>query len=209
MSRRYVCYLEIGVFFILLMVYIWGIMPLGIDAVNYLFVCFLALFTIVSNIRHKLNLKTLGIRLDNFLASLKTFLPVILIISLLFLLTGWLLKSLRLSGDFVISLLTYPIWGMVQQYALQSFINNRLRMTFNNEYLVALICAILFAAVHLPNIWLMAFCFIGGYFVSFFYGRQPNLFAASIIHGILASTLSHSLPRDILHGMVVGPGFYR
>jgi membrane protease YdiL (CAAX protease family) len=98
---------------------------------------------------------------------------------------------------------------MVQQYALQSFVNTRLKSVISNDYLVALIGAILFALVHLPNKWLAAFCFVAGYFLSFVFLQSPNLIALSICHGIWGTVLGDSLPYNIMHGMVVGTGYYR
>ena len=209
LKRGKFCYLEVGIFFSLLMAYMWVIMPLGKEVINYFFLVFLVIFTVASHFWHRVGLKKLGIRLDNFFPALKILMPVTLTVVCLFLATGWLLKSVRLNKGFMISLITYPVWGMVQQYALQSFVNVRLKDVVKNEYLAAFVCAVLFAAVHLPNMWLTAFCFIGGYFISFFFGRRPNLFAAGIVHGVLATSLSHSVSKSILHGMVVGPGYYR
>ncbi len=205
LRRTFVSGLEIGVLYCFALVYIWHIAPLKNGLLDRGCIAFMVIYTVASHIAHKENLKSLGFRVDNIAKSGKevglfTLIPV----AILAVISG-LSGNLHPNRRFLLSLLTYPAWGLVQQYAFQSFISNRLRDITKNIYAIALVNAVLFGLVHLPNLLLAGLCFGGGFFLSLFFLRHPNLFTISICHGIIGSMLGSFFPMS----MRVGPGFYK
>jgi hypothetical protein len=55
----------------------------------------------------------------------------------------------------------------------------------------------------------MLFTGLGGFALSLVYAKQPNILALGIFHGLVGLLLANSLPKQLLHNMRVGPGYYR
>jgi membrane protease YdiL (CAAX protease family) len=156
-------------------------------------------------------LRDLGWRFDNFGRALTLLAPLMLAGALVLALCCWL----RFGGRFRFgggragwALVGFPVWGLlwglVQQYALQGFINRRAQIIFGAGWRSILLVATLFALLHLPNPWLVAATFLGGLIWAYSYQRAPNLFALAISHAAMTWALVSTIPMDALEGLRVG-----
>ncbi|MCE9585300.1 CPBP family intramembrane metalloprotease [Candidatus Nomurabacteria bacterium] len=87
-------------------------------------------------------------------------------------------------------LLFLPI-SFFQEFAFRSFLIPRLKLLFNNQYLIVLVNAILFTFIHIiyPNLGIgIPLAFISGLFFAWIYLRYPNLLLVFISHAILNLT---------------------
>ncbi len=105
----------------------------------------------------------------------------------------------------------YLPWALLQQYLLNGYLMNRLSRLFPTQAdrRSAICAALLFAAAHIPNLFLVLASSAGGYICARLYLRHKNLFLLGIIHGVTAFTLHLVVPDSIAHGFLVGPGYYR
>jgi membrane protease YdiL (CAAX protease family) len=153
--------------------------------------------------------RELGWRLDNFWHAARLLAPAMLAVSVLLVAIGWYKSSLdfgrweggqSILGSPVLSLL----WGPLQQYALQGFINRRAQIVFGRGAASVLLVALLFALFHLPNPWLTFATFAGGLLWAYVYQRAPNLLAVGISHALMTWVLVSSIPPTALHNLRVG-----
>lgn len=163
-------------------------------------------------ISHRLRRETprqLGWRLDNFGEAARLLLLPMLIGTLLCLVIGWYSHGLnmRLWGSHW-SYLAVPavgiIWGLVQQYVLQSFINQRAQIIWGRGRLSIFVVAAVFALLHFPNPGLVGTTFVGGLIWASVYQRAPNLFALAISHGVMTWVLISTMPPALLYNLRVG-----
>ena len=158
--------------------------------------------------------RDLGWRMDNFLKSLILLVLPMLIATLFLILIGWWCESLRIgeirfNWSLLGTFLSMFIWGLIQQYPLQGFINRRAQLIWGPEaWLTTLVTAGIFALLHLPNLWLMAATFSGAVLWSQVYQREPNLFAVALSHSLMTVVLVTTVPYSSLHGMRVGYGYF-
>lgn len=168
----------------------------------------LALALILMLLSHSSRRETardVGWRLDNLLAATRLLiLPTILSALLIILLgkwTGGFLSTKPQKWQWVAWL---PLWALVQQYALQGFINRRAQILWSKGWRSVLLVACAFALLHLPNPWLTLATFAGGLLWAFVYQRAPNLFALAISHALLSLLLVWALPASVLNSLRVG-----
>ena len=164
---------------------------------------------IFSHIARRENLRTLGWRLDNFWPAVRFLaIPTLCVAALIFL-AGWATKGFGSNKwrewQWVLWL---PVWALVQQYALQGFMNRRAQIVFGVGYKSVFAVAVVFALLHLPNPWLTLATFIGGAVWAAAYQRFPNLFALSLCHGLMSLLLVWALPGSILGGLRVGLRYF-
>jgi membrane protease YdiL (CAAX protease family) len=153
--------------------------------------------------------RDVGWRLDNFWPAARLLAPPMLVVSGLLVALGWYNSTLdfgRWEGGQ--SILGIPalslLWGPVQQYALQGFINRRAQLVCGRGWASVLLVASLFALFHLPNPWLTFATFTGGLLWAYVYQRVPNLLAVGISHGLMTWMLVSSVPPAALHNLRVG-----
>ena len=132
-------------------------------------------------------LRAWGMRWDNFWPALRaqSLFAVIGVLALIGF--GVATASLRLPKTFWLTVGLYPIWGIAQQFALQSLIARNLAGKLSSPVAIAGVASVLFAASHLPRIELVLLTGIAGVFLTLIYRRFPNLWAVGIVHGILGS----------------------
>ena len=98
-------------------------------------------------------------------------------------------------------------WAFFQQYGLQCFFNLRLRNVVRHPIGHDVVCAGIFAALHLPNPFLTVVPFGASYCFCALFRRCPNLFALAAAHALSSSVLYYCLPPAVTHLMRVGPGY--
>lgn len=157
--------------------------------------------------------RDVGWRFDNFAEASRLLLLLFSVPALLLLLFGWFGGNLDLArwrgsqtilGTPVLGLL----WGLLQQYALQGFINRRAQIVWGRGWVSVTVTALVFGALHLPNPYLTVATLGGGFLWAYVYQRAPNLFALGFSHGLLTWVLIASVPPDALHNLRVGFKFF-
>jgi hypothetical protein len=157
--------------------------------------------------------RDLGFRFDNFAAAARLLaLPMVVGCAVLVFI-GYRNGSLDFArwrgGQSVLGIPALEIlWGLVQQYALQAFINRRAQIIWGRGLRSIFFVALLFGAFHLPNPWLTGATFLGGILWATVYQRAPNLFALALSHGILTWVLISTVPGSLLNGLRVGYKYF-
>jgi membrane protease YdiL (CAAX protease family) len=153
--------------------------------------------------------REIGWRVDNFLSALRLLILPMIGLGLLILLVGWLGSSLRFEKlqlwQWAAWLL---VWGAVQQYVLQGFINRRAQILWGCGARSVFLVALVFALLHLPNPWLSVATFIGGAIWAAIYQRVPNLPALALSHALMSLLLASSFPASALHSLRVGIRYF-
>jgi membrane protease YdiL (CAAX protease family) len=153
--------------------------------------------------------RDVGWRLDNFRQAARLLAAPMLVFGAVLIAVGWYTSNL----DFVRweggqSLFGVPalslLWGPLQQYALQGFINRRAQVVWGRGPSSILVVAAVFALLHLPNPWLAFATFAGGLLWAYVYQRAPNLLALGLSHALMTWVLISSVPPSALHNLRVG-----
>jgi membrane protease YdiL (CAAX protease family) len=159
--------------------------------------------------------REIGWNLSEFWPALRLLAIPMLAGSSLLALAGWLLTGATFrvgAGRAGWAVLGFPVWGLLwgllQQYVLQGFVNRRAQILFGRGRLSVLLTASVFALLHLPNPWLAAATFAGGLLWAWVYQRAPNLFALALSHAAMTWVLVSALPDSALRGLRVGYKYF-
>ncbi|MBC2846481.1 CPBP family intramembrane glutamic endopeptidase [Winogradskyella flava] len=149
--------------------------------------------------RHKKDnnvLKDWGFRWDNFKPVLRLMLPFALVAIGLFFLIGYIQGTINLTWHIIPLLITYPIWGSIQQFLTIGLLAGNLkdlkRVQFNKG-LIVFVTAIFFSIVHYPSIWLMIGTFILALFYGYMYLRAKNIYVLGLLHGWLGALFYYTV----------------
>jgi membrane protease YdiL (CAAX protease family) len=158
------------------------------------------------------SLKDIGFRLDNFSQALRCLILPMVLATLILIGIGYFNHSIdffrwRGGGALLGMPLLGMLWGLVQQYALQGFINRRAQIAWGRGLVSVVLVAVMFGCFHLPNPTLMVATFLGGLVWATVYQRAPNIFALAISHGLMTWILISTLPNSWLHNLRVGYKF--
>ena len=207
LSNRLIAAWEIASVIISFMLAEWVVRPQAgesklIGAVP-LSLAFILMF--LSHRARGLTARDAGWRLDNLFAAARLLIIPTIFGALLIILIG------KLTGGFNSTkpqkwqwVLWLPLWALVQQYALQGFINARAQILWGRGWRSILLVACAFALLHLPNPWLTLATFAGGLVWAAIYQRAPNLFALALSHAMLSLLIVWALPASILNSLRVG-----
>jgi membrane protease YdiL (CAAX protease family) len=206
---------EIGFVVLCVLVAEWAVLPLfgrnyfvGLVPVGAAFALML-----LSHRACRESVREVGWRVDNLGRALKLLLTPMLAAGLLLLLVGWVCGSLRLGGirwggALASTYFWMFLWGLVQQYPLQGFINRRAQMLWGRGARSTVFVAAVFGLLHLPNPWLTLATFCGGLLWAWAYQRAPNLIALALSHSLMTVILVTTVPYSSLGGMRVGYGYF-
>lgn len=167
-------------------------------------------------VSHRLRGETardLGFQLDNFGRAARLLALPTLVAAVFLIAVGWLASSIDFTrwggGQSVFGVPALGVfWGLLQQYALQGFINRRAQAVWGRGWMSVLVVALVFGALHLPNPWLTLATFAGGLLWAYVYQRAPNLFALAVAHGLMTWVLISTLPPAALYNLRVGFKFF-
>lgn len=200
---------EPAAFVALALAFAWLIRPTGNDWLKIPFLAVIVAIPFLSNYLHRDRLGDMGLRVDNLPSSLRevgiaTVVGAVAVVSI-GLLAG---SEPDFGGRTLKSLLVYPGWGLIQQYAMQSFTYRRIREATGHPSAAAAVSAMAFAALHYPNLALAGTTFVGGYVWCRLFERHPNLFTLAVSHGWLAVLLRASWSNVWLHNLRIGPEYW-
>ncbi len=193
----------------------WAVLPLF--GRNYLVglvpVCAAFALMLLSHRARGESAREVGWRIDNLGRAAALLLPPMLAATLFLVLVGCVCGSLRLwnlrTGWATASTYFWLfVWGLVQQYPLQGFINRRAQMVWGRGARSVLFTASVFGLLHLPNPWLTLATFCGGLLWAWAYQREPNLWALALSHSLMTVVLVTTVPYSSLGGMRVGYGYF-
>jgi hypothetical protein len=168
-------------------------------------------FTIATHLPRREGARRLGFGWKEFRQASPVVLPWAAAISAVLLAAGALAGTVRNvpAGQASWGLGVYLVWGLFQQYLLNGFLANRLAEYAGapESRLVPLAAATLFSLAHLPNWFLMAVTFLGGYISVRVYLRYRSLYVLGVAHGVVASVLFLVVPDSIGGHFLVGPRY--
>jgi membrane protease YdiL (CAAX protease family) len=152
------------------------------------------------------NARSLGLGTANFLRAVQLLALPMLAGAALIVAIGMIADSFHYTSHFRIVLVVLPIWGLIQQYVLQSFVYRRLKFSFagRGSGVAIVVTAVLFALAHAPNLMLMSLALVGGLVWTRVYDRAPNLLALGLSHAIMSLLIMTSWPPWLLDSMGIG-----
>ena len=162
-------------------------------------IAFWLTYVIVSAYRDRSVLAEWGLRIDNLRESAR--LPAIfVVVSALGITAFRALAGFRpLPGWAWIMFAVYPLWSLFQQLFVQSLLARNLVRLGVRRGSTVVITALLFGAVHLPDVPLALLCVGAGAFWTACYLRSPNLIPLALAHGWIGTlTYAWLLERDPL-----------
>ncbi len=128
-----------------------------------------------------------GFRLDNLKSSLPFYLGIsaLIFVSLRIHLAYWGGAPLGKGAGWVF--LVYPVWALLQQFALQVMLAGNLRKAGLPEPAVLVTTALLFGVAHLPDLPLAGMTAAAGLLWTWAFHRRPNLWILSFSHAWLGT----------------------
>ena len=99
---------------------------------------------------------------------------------------GFATGRLHVDRGLLLALALYPLWGVVQQFLVQAMVVRNLAGNVPPRALVGL-AAILFGAIHLPDLALCAAIAVLGAAFTAIYLRWRNVWPLGIGHGLLGA----------------------
>jgi membrane protease YdiL (CAAX protease family) len=149
--------------------------------------------------RHKKDKQVLsdwGFRRDNFKTVLKLMLPFAIVAVLSFVSIGYFQETLNPTWHIFPLLITYPIWGTVQQFLTIGIVAGNLstlQFVKLKKISIILMTAVLFSLVHYPSIWLLLGTFILALVYGYIYLKAKNLYVLGLFHGWLGALFYYTV----------------
>jgi membrane protease YdiL (CAAX protease family) len=152
-------------------------------------------------------LRDLGIRFDNLKSSGRECVMAFLISTGLILIVFLfhLKDFISYSPQHYYWLFLYPLWGIAQQFCLQSIMFVRFLQILKNKYFAILAAAVIFSFLHSPNISFMILTFIAGLCCCILFSRHRNIFTVGIFHATMAAMAYSLLVPGVFYSFAVGP----
>lgn len=207
--QRWLTGLELVFFLVWSTAYVWVILPLNRPDLILLNGAALFGLTVGSHLLRGTPLADIGLGTRNFpraarLLAVPTVLGIIGAVPL-GLLLGTIEKE-NLGEEWLSGLVSYPFWGLFQQYVFQGYIFVRVAEAAGGRKWVAILAsAVLYTLVHFPNEMLLILCLPIGLVWAWVFSRSPNLYALGLSHGILGATIKEFIENIYWAGLSVGP----
>ena len=148
--------------------------------------------------------RDVGFRADNFLAACRLLVLPTALVVLLAVAVGWFTNHTIFQAPWRNRFLLLPLWALLQQYALNGFINRRAQLALGKGTKSILLVALVFSLLHFPNPLLAILTLVGGLVWVAVYQRQPNLFALALSHAVSSLTLALTISPKLLDSLRVG-----
>ena len=149
--------------------------------------------------RYKKNkeiLKDWGFRFDNFKQVLILVLPFTIVSILSFFVIGSFQRTINLTWHIIPLLITYPIWGVIQQFLIIGLFAgnlNDLKSIKLKKSSIIIITALFFSVVHYPSFWLIIGTLILALFYSYVYLKAKNIYVLGLLHGWLGALFYYTV----------------
>jgi len=137
-----------------------------------------------------------GFRKDTFRGALRFMLPFGLLSIVTFFAIGLYQESLNLTWHILPILISYPIWGTIQQFLIIALVAGNLhdmKSLQARKFVIILVTAVLFSLVHFPSYWLMLGTFLLALFYGYVYLKVKNLYALGLFHGWLGALFYYTV----------------
>ena len=99
-------------------------------------------------------------------------------------------------------------WGGAQQWLLQTVLLREARRLLPPRTSIV-VAALLFAVVHVPNVFLMAMTFVGALGWCAIYSRYPNILPLGLSHAVGTLALLYAFDDDITGRLRIGQAYLR
>jgi membrane protease YdiL (CAAX protease family) len=116
---------------------------------------------------------------------------------------GAVLETLRDRRDFLGSLAPLALWGLSQQWVLQTVVLSEAQRVTSRRSGIWIAAAI-FGAIHLPNPFLSAVTFAGGLLWCGIYSRYPNILPLALSHALGTLAILHAFSPEITGRLRIG-----
>lgn len=141
-------------------------------------------------------LKYWGFRTDNFREAFRLVLPFGLLAVVSFFAVGYWQDTLNINWHLIPILITYPIWGVIQQFLVIALVAGNFQDMKSMDWskmITIVITATLFGAIHYPFYWLIAGTFVLALFYGFVYLRVKNIWLLGLFHGWLGGLFFYTV----------------
>jgi Type II CAAX prenyl endopeptidase Rce1-like len=164
---------------------------------------------ILTPIAFLVSLEELGIGGRGLAASF-WILPAAILLSIVSVLIAKRLGTLHplYSGD-ATHIVGYVLWTLYQQFLMNDLFMPRLVRVLGGEAAAVTVSGVLFAAAHLPNLWLTAATVVWGVVSCSLFLRYRNLYALGLAQGLLGLCFAICIPDALHHHLRVGLGYLR
>ena len=205
-SYRYLTVVEGVVFSAFIGLYIWRLQQ---SHPNTWLV--FPIWLVVSFVAHRDTPKTLGWRADNLWPATRQGLILFGVFVGALFVVGLFLGALQRLPAHLLDrhrFIGYFSFCLLQQIALNSYLMNRFLYALENPRTAALLCSLIFAALHWPNPVLVPVTFVGGLAMCLLFARQRNILPLTLGQAVLGGVAWWAFPIAWHHSMRVGPGYY-
>ncbi|WP_412561599.1 type II CAAX prenyl endopeptidase Rce1 family protein [Winogradskyella sp. MIT101101] len=137
-----------------------------------------------------------GFRRDTFIPVLRMMLPFAIVSLLAFFVIGYVQGTINLTWHIIPLLITYPIWGSIQQFLTIGLLVGNLkdfRKVKLNKSFIILVTAVFFSIVHYPSVWLMLGTFVLALVYGYIYLKAKNIFVLGLFHGWLGALFYYTV----------------
>ncbi len=121
---------------------------------------------------------------------------------------GMAIGTLHDRADFLGSLAELVPWGCAQQWLLQTVVLRESRRLLPPKASIV-VAALLFALVHVPNVFLMSMTFVGALGWCAIYSRYPNVLPLGLSHALGTLALMYAFDDDITGRLHIGQTYLR
>jgi membrane protease YdiL (CAAX protease family) len=121
---------------------------------------------------------------------------------------GLAIGTLHDRAAFLGNLAELVPWGVAQQWLLQTVVLREARRLLPRHAGIV-VAALLFALVHLPNVFLMSMTFVGALGWCAIYSRYPNIVPLGLSHAVATLALLYAFDDDITGRLRIGQAYLR
>jgi uncharacterized protein len=138
----------------------------------------------------------LGINKTKFTTTIRTLLPILIILTTAFIVIGIQRGTSVLNWTIIPILVIYPIWGAVQQYIIVGLLAgnlNSIKKPELSKWLIIAITSVVFGVVHFPHIDLVIATTAMAIVYTSLYLRGYNLIVMGVIHGWIGAVFFYTI----------------
>lgn len=184
--------------------YVWLLEGHVPRAVVYVPGTIVVALTVWHNLRHR----EWGFTWRALAPALRLALAITLPLALLILGAGAMIGTLHDRRDFLGHLAGLFVWGLAQQWVLQTVVLREAQRVSSRRAGIA-IAALLFGAIHLPNVFLALVTFAGAVVWCWVYDRHPNIIPLALSHALGTLALLYAFDETITGRLRIGASYLR